>query len=70
MKLSEKRCVPCESGTPPLDGATTKLLLAEVPGWALDADTKNPPRIVKRYEFADFLGAMAFVGRMAALAEA
>ena len=68
-KLSEKHCVPCEGGTPALDDATSKMLLAEVPGWALRAETGHPPQITKRFEFADFLGSMAFVDKMAALAE-
>ncbi len=77
MQLNEKHCVPCEGGTPPLDGRTTKLLLDEVRGWKLEGEpgqaagqpTAPPTKISKRYEFADFLGAMAFVDRMAALAE-
>jgi 4a-hydroxytetrahydrobiopterin dehydratase len=66
MQLSQKRCVPCEEGTPPLDDATSRLLLGEVKGWSM---TAQPPRITKAYEFRDFLGAMAFVDRMAAVAE-
>ena len=77
MQLKEKHCVPCEGGTPPLDERATKLLLDEVSGWKLEGqDGKSagqpaaqPMKISKRYEFADFLGAMAFVDRMAALAE-
>ncbi len=67
MQLREKHCVPCEGGTPPLDGPTTRLLLGEVPTWSVTAG--QPPKITKRYEFADFLGAMAFVDKMGALAE-
>jgi 4a-hydroxytetrahydrobiopterin dehydratase len=69
-KLSERRCVPCKPGTPPLDEATTRLLLGDVPGWGLRTDPGQPTRLGKRYEFTDFLGAMAFVGRMAKVAEA
>jgi 4a-hydroxytetrahydrobiopterin dehydratase len=71
MQLNEKHCVPCEGGTPPLDDATAKKLLGEVKGWSLraGADAGNPAQISKRYEFADFLGAMAFIDKMGALAE-
>jgi 4a-hydroxytetrahydrobiopterin dehydratase len=68
-KLSERHCVPCEGGVPALDDATSKMLLAEVPGWELRAAPGQPAQIAKRFEFADFLGAMAFVDKMAALAE-
>ena len=69
VPLKDKHCVPCDAGTPPLDGPTTHLLLGEVPGWALRHEAGKPPRITRGYEFADFLAAMAFVGKMAALAE-
>ena len=69
MQLSQKRCVPCEEGTPPLDDAATRLLLGEVKGWSVTAPPAQPPRISKAYEFRDFLGAMAFVDKMAAVAE-
>jgi 4a-hydroxytetrahydrobiopterin dehydratase len=68
MKLKEKRCVPCEGGTPPLADPTIQLLLGEVPGWVLRPEG-GEARIGKSYTFDDFLGAMAFVDRMAALAE-
>jgi len=69
MLLSEKHCVPCEEGTPPLDEAATRLLLGDVQDWSVDSAAKEP-RITKRYEFRDFVGAMAFVDKLAALAEA
>lgn len=68
MSLKEKRCVPCEGGTPPLDELTTRKLLGEVKGWSV-ASEEGQPRLRKRYQFVDFLAAMAFVDKMAALAE-
>jgi 4a-hydroxytetrahydrobiopterin dehydratase len=73
MKLSEKHCVPCEGGTPPLDdGAVTKML-GQVPGWARRdeaAGEKPGARITKRFKFKDFVAAMAFLDKMAVIAEA
>jgi 4a-hydroxytetrahydrobiopterin dehydratase len=71
MQLTEKHCVPCEGGTPALEERATKLLLDEVRDWKLEGGQPagQPMKISKHYEFADFLGAMAFVDRMAALAE-
>jgi 4a-hydroxytetrahydrobiopterin dehydratase len=69
MQLKEKHCVPCEGGTPALEERATKLLLDEVRDWKLDGQAGQPMKISKHYEFPDFLGAMAFVDRMAALAE-
>jgi 4a-hydroxytetrahydrobiopterin dehydratase len=56
-------------GVPPFDDATVKMFLSEVRGWGLRAEPGHPAQIAKRFEFADFLGAMAFVGKMGALAE-
>ena len=69
MQLKDKRCVPCEGGTPPLDADKTARLLEQVKGWRLAAESGQPPRIAKGFEFVDFLAAMAFVDKMAALAE-
>ena len=65
MELTKRHCVPCEGGTPKLDRARIQALLPEVPGWAETGD-----RLRRTFEHADFRAAMAFVNRMADLAEA
>jgi 4a-hydroxytetrahydrobiopterin dehydratase len=64
--LSEKRCVPCEGGVPPLDPAEVRHLLAQ-----LDDDWRavDGRRIECEYRFADFSSALAFVNRVGELAE-
>lgn len=47
-----------------LDAATLATALAERPGWEL-----RPPAIVREYVLADFAAAIAFVNRVAAVAE-
>lgn len=69
VPLKNKRCVPCEAGTPPLDSGTIRLLLGEVPTWKLGGEAGQAARISRKFEFADFLAAMSFVSKMAALAE-
>jgi len=69
MKLSEKHCVPCEGGTPPLDDATVMKMLGQVTGWAR-RDEEGKARITKRFKFKDFVAAMAFLDKMAVIAEA
>jgi 4a-hydroxytetrahydrobiopterin dehydratase len=69
MELKDKRCVPCEGGTPALDDASVRRFLADVKGWERRVETGRPERIARRFTFDDFLGAMAFVDKMAALAE-
>jgi 4a-hydroxytetrahydrobiopterin dehydratase len=71
MKLSTKSCVPCEKGTPALADAAVTALLGEVVGWtATKAAPGKPRQLEKRFEFDDFLGSMAFLNRVAAIAEA
>jgi 4a-hydroxytetrahydrobiopterin dehydratase len=67
MSLSGKQCVPCRGGIPPLSRADAERLLAETPGWTLD---DGATRIERAFKFQDFVGALAFVNRVAALAEA
>jgi 4a-hydroxytetrahydrobiopterin dehydratase len=68
-KLTEKHCVPCEGGTPPLDDQTTALLLGEVPTWRKLAEAGGP-RITRQLAFKDFVAAMAFLDKVAVIAEA
>jgi pterin-4a-carbinolamine dehydratase/mannose-6-phosphate isomerase-like protein (cupin superfamily) len=48
-----------------LDAASTKALVASVPGWELAFDGKS---ISRRFKFADFDATMAYVNRLAAVA--
>jgi 4a-hydroxytetrahydrobiopterin dehydratase len=63
--LTQRHCVPCEGGTPPIDPDTAREMLEQVPGWEL-GDNK----LTRRFKFRDFREAMAFVNRVADLAEA
>jgi 4a-hydroxytetrahydrobiopterin dehydratase len=44
--------------------------MGEVQDWELVRSAGQPPRIRKLFKFDDFLGSMAFVDKVAALAEA
>ena len=65
MTLRDRKCVPCEGGTAPLSKRQTKQFLAQVEGWS-----ERRQKLHKTRTFPDFRGAMAFVGRVADLAEA
>ncbi|MDZ4696537.1 MAG: 4a-hydroxytetrahydrobiopterin dehydratase [Deltaproteobacteria bacterium] len=66
MDLKLKKCVPCEGGLPRIEGAVLEAMLAQVSGWSLQGGRK----LQKRFLFDDFVSLMAFVGRVAELAEA
>lgn len=64
MELKEKRCLPCEGGIPKLSPAEAEALLPQLNGWALAGE-----RLGKQLRFKDFVPLMAFVNRLADLAE-
>jgi 4a-hydroxytetrahydrobiopterin dehydratase len=67
MDLPNMKCAPCEAGTPPLGPERIGAYLPHVAGWQVVEDGR---KITKRFKHGDFKAAMAFVNRMADLAEA
>jgi 4a-hydroxytetrahydrobiopterin dehydratase len=65
-KLSSRSCVPCRGGVEPLSPETARGLLSAAPGWRLE---ENVTRLVRRFEFRDFVEAMKFLNRVADVAE-
>jgi 4a-hydroxytetrahydrobiopterin dehydratase len=64
--LAERRCRPCEGGTPPLPPEQARELLRQlVSGWALSADGKS---IRRELRFRDFYRTMSFVNALAHIA--
>jgi 4a-hydroxytetrahydrobiopterin dehydratase len=65
-KLSERKCVPCDGGIPPLEPDEIKDFLQELSkGWKA---VKNH-HLFRRYEFADFAEAWEFVNFIGEIAE-
>ena len=64
--LASKSCVPCRGGIPPLTRDEARELLARAPEWSLGEDGT---RLTRRFEFEDFKKAIAFVNRVADIAE-
>jgi 4a-hydroxytetrahydrobiopterin dehydratase len=66
MKLTEKRCVPCEGGAKPFDKKQIKGYLKQLPsGWKLIDDKK----ISKRFKFKSYPESVAFVNKVALIAQ-
>lgn len=64
--LSQKHCVPCRGGVPPLKGEELQRVSAQLPDWKVVAEH----HITKTFVFPDFKSALAFVNRAGAIAEA
>ncbi len=62
--LTDKKCVPCEGGTPPLSSEKAQELHQEVATWQL-----SDLAIEKKFKFKDFKEAMGFVNQVAEIAE-
>ncbi|HXF43965.1 MAG TPA: 4a-hydroxytetrahydrobiopterin dehydratase [Candidatus Paceibacterota bacterium] len=66
LNLVGKTCVACEGSVPPLSREEAGRYLKETPGWRLLADGLG---IEREFNFRDFGAALAFVNKVAALAE-
>jgi 4a-hydroxytetrahydrobiopterin dehydratase len=64
MVLTAQKCKPCEKGTPPLSAEQAAELANGVPGWTL-----HEKSIDREFRFSGFREAIAFVNRVADLAE-
>ncbi len=64
--LASLTCIPCRGGIPPLTPDKVSRMMNIVSGWNL---RKGPERIEKLYKFRDFAESMAFVNRVADIAE-
>ncbi len=58
--LSERSCVPCEGGTPPLSQEKIDRLLPSLDGWA-----QTGAEISKAFQFRNYYETMAFVNATA-----
>jgi 4a-hydroxytetrahydrobiopterin dehydratase len=64
--LEQQHCVPCEGGVAPLTKADAEETMKHVPGWVLADEGKT---ISRDFEFKDFKAAMAFINKVADIAE-
>lgn len=66
MSLSQKTCVPCQGGIPPLTPDEATKFMDQVPGWVL---SEAGDRINRKFTFEDFVASLDFVNKVGALAE-
>jgi 4a-hydroxytetrahydrobiopterin dehydratase len=65
-ELTRKRCRPCEGGIPPLSRGQAEAIVPNLEGWALDPDAR---RITRSWTVKDFMTAIDFFNKIAAIAE-
>lgn len=64
MELTKKKCVPCEGGIGKLTPDQIAAFMPAISGWSL-----RDNQIQKKFTFAGFLEAMAFLNKVADIAE-
>ncbi len=65
MELADRKCVPCQGGTPPMTRREFEPLLTQLEGWEVPEDKK----LVKTFRFKNFVEAVDFVNRITQVAE-
>ncbi|HEY9723316.1 MAG TPA: 4a-hydroxytetrahydrobiopterin dehydratase [Oscillatoriaceae cyanobacterium] len=65
MELKTKRCIPCEGGVEKLNAEQVQELSKQLTGWEVRGE-----KLHKTLKFADFVATMAFLNRLAEVAEA
>lgn len=66
IHLTDKKCVACEGGIPPLTREETAKYGPEVPEWKIEDNALSISRV---FSFNDFKSALAFADKIGALAE-
>ncbi len=64
--LVDKKCKPCEGGMPPLKPEVFAEMLSDLSGWSVIENKQ----IEKEYTFKNFKQAIAFINKIADIAEA
>lgn len=65
MELTRKKCIPCEGGIPPLTENEIMEYISVVKGWII----RNNKKISKEYNFVNFKHTIAFVNKVAEIAD-
>lgn len=68
MDLTQKKCVPCEGGVPPMKPEEALKMQEQVKDWKL-LTINGIHNLEKRFKFRDFAEAIKFVNDVAVLAE-
>jgi len=66
IKLSKRKCIPCEGDVPPLTEEEAEKLNLELNEWTL---VDGAALLAKSFRFPDFTQTMVFVNKVAAIAE-
>ena len=66
--LASQKCIPCRGGVPPLTEAEIAELHPHIPDWEV-VERNGIPLLQRVFRFKNFVEAMAFTNKVAALAD-
>ena len=69
MDLFEKKCVPCEGGTPSLEYNEIHKYLKKVDGWDVKKNEKKNYYIEKKFNFKNFIESQKFINIVGNISE-
>lgn len=67
--LSEQKCTACRKDSPQVTEAEAAALRPQIPQWNI-VERDGVPQLERVFKFANFVQALAFTNRVAAIAEA
>jgi 4a-hydroxytetrahydrobiopterin dehydratase len=67
-KLTQEKCVPCESDIPPITEDEIEKYLKDVPKWKV-VEKDGIPHLKRSFKFDDFAEALAFTNKVGEIAE-
>ncbi len=65
-RLSDRECIPCKGGVPPLDASMQQKLLQQLPS---DWEICNQHHLKKTFTFGNFVEALAFTNMAGEISE-
>ena len=68
-ELAQQVCEACQEGMDPVSAEEQTVLLAKLDGWVIDYEQGNE-KLVRTFDFPDFVLALAFANLIGELAEA
>ena len=69
IDLFEKKCVPCEGGTPSLEYNEIHKYLKKVDGWDVKKSEKDNYYIEKKFNFKNFIESQKFINIVGTISE-
>jgi 4a-hydroxytetrahydrobiopterin dehydratase len=67
-ELNRETCEACRSDAPKIEGEELETLMREIPDWSVET-RDGIMQLERRFEFPDFVQALAFTNKVADLAE-